>query len=318
MSSEPRESDVPLATDAMLSQDTPLDAMPPRTTLDLGELEGDPAVAFRRTLGMFATGVTVLTTSVDGQVPGMTVNAFMSVSLAPPLVLVSIDHRARMLDVLREGVPLGVSVLAESQRREADYFARRPVEGFEPTFVMVDDTPLVEGALAQLAGRIVRSYWGGDHSLFLVQVTYARYGEGTPLLFHGGRYQRLVTEAKVLAALPPELLEPLLASGEERRFAPGTTIMRRGEPGDDLLLVLEGSVLVARPGKQVVLGPGEIVGELEVLSQSVGGRFADIEAVDEVRGLVVSRDQLRAALVAHPDAALALLEVLADRFRETA
>ena len=54
------------------------------------------------------------------------------------------------------------------------------------------------------------------------------------------------------------------------------------------------------------------------MSQSVGGRFADIEAVDEVRGLVVSRDQLRAALVAHPDAALALLEVLADRFRETA
>src|SRR5262245_64039155 len=73
------------------------DAAPAAEALELGAgLEGDPALAFRRTLGMFATGVTVLTTRLGEQVHGMTANAFMSVSLQPPLVLVSIDRRARL------------------------------------------------------------------------------------------------------------------------------------------------------------------------------------------------------------------------------
>lgn len=315
MSTGPQEFDISLSTGAVLSE-SPFDEIPAPVTLDIGGLEGDPALAFRRTLGMFTTGVTVLTTTVGEQVHGMTANAFMSVSLRPPLVLVSIDRRARMLAMLHEGSPLGVSVLAEHQRRESDFYAGRPVDGFEPTFAMVGDTPLVEGALAQLTGRIVRSYWGGDHSLFLAQVAHARYGEGTPLLFHGGRYERLVTDPKVLSALPPELLAQVVENGEERAFADGATIMRRGDRGDAVFVVLEGAVRVTRPGKEIVLGPGEIVGELEVLSPTANGRIADIEAVGPVRGLSISRADLRAALVAHPDAALALLEVLADRFRE--
>jgi hypothetical protein len=218
--------------------------------------------------------------------------------------------------MLHEGSPLGVSVLAEGQHRESDYFAHRAVEGFEPSFAIVDGTPLVEGALAQFAGRIVRSYWGGDHSLFLSQVGYARVGQGTPLLFHGGRYTRLVNEEHVLGALPNELREPLFESGVERRFADGTQIMRRGEPGDSLIVVLEGEVQVARPGRQLILGPGEIVGELEVLSPGASGRFADIIAIGEVRALLVERDALRAALLARPEASLALLEILVERFRE--
>jgi flavin reductase (DIM6/NTAB) family NADH-FMN oxidoreductase RutF len=315
VSEQPVEFDVPLSTGAVLSE-SPFEAIPASVPLDVGGLEGDPALAFRRTLGMFATGVTVLTTTVGEQVHGMTANAFMSVSLRPPLVLVSIDRRARMLAMLHEGSPLGVSVLAEHQRRESDFFAGRPVDGFEPTFALIDAVPLVDGALAQLAGRIVRSYWGGDHSLFVAQVEHARYGEGTPLLFHGGRYERLVTDPKVFSALPAELLEPLVRSGEERTFPAGELIMRKGERGEELLVVLEGRVRVLRANRQIELGPGEIVGELEVLSPSEGGRIADIEALDDVRALVVARDDLRAALVAQPDAALALLEVLADRFRE--
>jgi flavin reductase (DIM6/NTAB) family NADH-FMN oxidoreductase RutF len=156
------------------------------------ELGDDPRVALRRCAGMFTTGVTVITTRVREQVHGMTANAFMSVSLEPPLVLISVDRRAKMCALLHEGNRYGVSVLAEAQSALSDRFAGRPgTEGPEPRFEIVHDTPLVEGALAHFVARVARSYWGGDHSLFLGRVEYARYGEGTPLLFHGGRYERL-------------------------------------------------------------------------------------------------------------------------------
>jgi flavin reductase (DIM6/NTAB) family NADH-FMN oxidoreductase RutF len=295
------------------------DAIPSAEELELGAgLEGDPAIAFRRTLGMFATGVTVLTTRTGETVHGMTANAFMSVSLRPPLVLVSVDRRARMSNLLHEGTRMGVNVLEARQEALSDHFAGRAVEGTpEPRFELVHDTPLVEGAIAHLVTRVVRSYWGGDHSLFLAQVVYARYGEGEPLLFHGGRYERLVRDPRVFSALPQELLEPILALGQERDYEDGATIMRRGDPGDELMLVVEGTVRVERPGRSLILGRGELIGEIEVLDP-VGSRIADITAVGPVRCVVVTREKLIAALEADPRAALGLIEVLAARFRETA
>lgn len=294
-------------------------AAPGAEALDVAEgLDGDPAIAFRRTLGMFATGVTVLTTRAGDQVHGMTANAFMSVSLRPPLVLVSIDRRARMCSLLHEGTRLGINVLEAGQAELSDHFAGRAGEGHEePRFELVHETPLVEGALAHLVARVVRSYWGGDHSLFLGQVEYARYGEGEPLLFHGGRYERLVRDPRVFAALPQELFEPILALGQERTYQDGETIMRRGEPGAELMLILEGAVRVERPGRTLVLGEGDLVGEIEVLDP-VGSRIADIHAVGSVRCIVVTREALVSALVADPRAAVGLIEVLASRFRETA
>jgi flavin reductase (DIM6/NTAB) family NADH-FMN oxidoreductase RutF len=308
----PREFDVPLT-------ESPFADVPERAELELGEgLDGDPAVAFRRTLGMFATGVTVITTRTGDQVHGMTANAFMSVSLQPPLVLISIDRRAKMSGLLHEGTRYGVNVLEASQTALSDRFAGRVGdEGAEPIFHIVRDTPLVEGALAHIVARVVRSYWGGDHSLFVGQVEYARYGEGTPLLFHGGRYETLVADQRVLSALPPELLQPLLATGEEVAFADGDFVMRRGEPGDSLLLVLDGTVRVDRPGRQLELGPGNLVGEIEVLAPGAG-RIADVTAVGPVLCIAVSRDVLLSALEAKPRAAIALVELLAGRFRETA
>ena len=166
---------------------------------------------------MFATGVTVITTRVGEQVHGMTANAFMSVSLRPPLVLISVDRRAKLNALLREGAHFGVSVLEERQTALSDRFAGRPRDDDAgAAFEIVRDTPLVEGALAHLVARVVRCYWGGDHSLFLGQVEYVRYGEGTPLLFHGGRYERVVRDPHVFSELPTELLEPLIAAGVER------------------------------------------------------------------------------------------------------
>ena len=156
---------------------------------DVGDGQ-DPALALRSTLGMFATGVTVITALKDEQVHGMTANAFMSVSLEPPLVLISVDRRTKMCGFLHEGMHYGVSVLCATQAALSDRFAGRSSEE-EPRFAIVKETPLVEGALAHFVARVERSYWGGDHSLFLGRVEYARQNEGTPLLFHGGRYEKL-------------------------------------------------------------------------------------------------------------------------------
>ena len=295
------------------------DEAPSRSELELGAgLDGDPALAFRRTLGMFATGVTVLTARVAEQVHGMTANAFMSVSLSPPLVLVSIDRRAKMGALMHEGTRFGVSVLEAHQTDLSDRFAGRVADDVpEPTFEIVHETPLVAGALAHLVARVVRSYWGGDHSLFLGQVEFAHYGEGRPLLFHGGRYERLVDDPRVFSMLPRELLDPIMALGSERSYEDGAAVMSVGEPGDELMLVLEGTVRVRRPGRDMTVGVGELIGEIEVLDPG-GGRIADITAEGPVRCLAVSRDSLLAALEADPRAAIALIEVLAERFRETA
>ena len=299
--------------------ESPFEDVPEPELLESGSgPESDPSVEFRRTLGMFATGVTVITTLSDEQVHGMTANAFMSVSLKPPLILISVDRRAKMNGLLREGTRYGVSVLEEHQTALSDRFAGRIVDDApEPLFEIVRETPLVEGALAHLVARVVRSYWGGDHSLFLGQVEYVRYGEGTPLLFHGGRYERVVRDPHIFSELPRELLDPLVASGSERTFDDGERLMERGEPGVTLYLLTQGYVRVVRPGRTVRMGPGELVGEIEILDPGEG-RLADVIAEGHVRAIAVAQDDLRAALEAQPTAAWALLGVLASRFRESA
>lgn len=308
-----RGGSVPGALEGL--NDSAFDDVPSVEPIDIGDLEGDPAIAFRRTLGMFATGVTVLTTRVEDHVHGMTANAFMSVSLRPPLVLISLDRKARMCGMLHEGSRYGVSVLAQGQSDFSETYARSARDGPEPEFVVVRETPLVEGALAHLVARVVRTYWGGDHSLFLGHVEYARYGEGEPLLFHGGRYERLLGEPELFSRLPRELLDQLLRLGSEVHFAAGQTLMRQGEASDTLMLVTSGEVRVDRTGRSLSLGTGALIGEIEVLDPGAG-RMATITAETDTTCVVVTRAELHEGLAADPRAAIALLGVLASRFRE--
>jgi flavin reductase (DIM6/NTAB) family NADH-FMN oxidoreductase RutF len=294
----------------------------PDDTADADELEiagepgQDPAAAFRRTLGMFATGVTVITTQDGEQVHGMTANAFMSVSLRPPLVVISVDRRAKMHALLHEGRRYGISVLADEQRSLSDRFAGRTTEGTEEVgFDLVHDTPLVRGALAHLVARVVRSNWGGDHSLFVGQVEYARYGEGRPLLFQGGRYQHLLERAPVFSSLPPEILAVITAEGVERTFEPGEFVVREGEPGDELFVIIEGEARVERKGSALsTFGEGEFFGEIAVIDGRP--RSADVVAVSPLRALAISRDLVRSTVEREPRAAWAMLEVLAGRLRD--
>jgi flavin reductase (DIM6/NTAB) family NADH-FMN oxidoreductase RutF len=281
-----------------------------------GEPGQDPAAAFRRTLGMFATGVTVVTTQAGDQVHGMTANAFMSVSLRPPLVVISVDRRAKMHALLHEGRRYGISVLADEQRALSDRFAGRTAEGTEEVeFDLVHETPLVRGALAHLVARVVRSNWGGDHSLFVGQVEYARYGEGQPLLFQGGRYQHLLERAPLFSALPPEILDMITSGGVERTFEAGEFVVHEGDPGDELFVILEGEARVERKGSPLAMfGPGEFFGEVAVIDGRP--RSAGVVAASPLRALAVSRVLVRSTIEREPRAAWAMLEVLAGRLRD--
>jgi flavin reductase (DIM6/NTAB) family NADH-FMN oxidoreductase RutF len=265
---------------------------------------------------MFATGVTVVTTQAGDQVHGMTANAFMSVSLRPPLVVISVDRRAKMHALHHEGRRYGISVLADEQRGLSDRFAGRTGEGTEEVeFDLVHETPLVRGALAHLVARVVRSDWGGDHSLFVGQVEYARYGEGQPLLFQGGRYQHLLERAPVFSSLPPEILKVITAEGVERTFDPGEFVVREGDPGDELFVIVEGEARVERKGSALAtFGPGEFFGEVAVIDGRP--RSADVVAVSPLRALAISRELVRSTIEREPRAAWAMLEVLAGRLRD--
>jgi len=150
------------------------------------------ARTFRNALGRFATGVTVVTAAVDGGVHGMTANAFTSVSLDPPLVLVSIGRQARMHAHLQPPRPFGVSVLSQDQSYHAWHFAGRALEGWQPAFAWHDGVPLIADALAHFVCRLETTYPGGDHTLFLARVAHLWHRDGSPLTFYRGHFFGLI------------------------------------------------------------------------------------------------------------------------------
>ena len=152
---------------------------------------------FRSALGRFATGVTVVTTAREGEVHAMTANAFTSVSLDPPLVLVSIDHRTRMHELLPDTRHFGVSVLAHDQERTAWHFAGRPMTDAGDLFVWEGDVPLVRGAIAHVACTLYDARRAGDHTLYLGEVQSIAERPGQPLLFHGGQFGRMSPEPEL-------------------------------------------------------------------------------------------------------------------------
>jgi flavin reductase (DIM6/NTAB) family NADH-FMN oxidoreductase RutF len=151
---------------------------------------------FRNTLGHFATGVTIITTEVEGQVHGMTANAFVSVSLNPPLILVSVDNRARMFNYLMVSGRYGVSILTEEQETFSNHFAGRPVDGLEIPFVKKKGVSLLDGAVAHLVANLVQAIPAGDHTLYLGQVEYLAWQDERPLLFYAGQYRQLNKKPK--------------------------------------------------------------------------------------------------------------------------
>lgn len=167
-----------------------------KNTMSLNQAE------FRKAMGQFATGVTIVTVDLDGEVHGMTANAFASVSLDPLLVLVCVDHSARTHAHLHAKKRFGINVLCENQRSISEYYARpeyahdraEALAGarFERT---QHGTPVLHGALAYLECKLVSTQEAGDHTIFIAEVEDVVVREGKPLLFFRGTYRHIRDDA---------------------------------------------------------------------------------------------------------------------------
>ncbi len=159
----------------------------------------DQKQEFRKALGRFASGITVITVAKDdgNDVHGMTANSFASVSLVPPQVLVCIGEKARALELLRAAGRFGVTVLREDQQSLSDYFAYGPQDPAEAARAGVRfrrsarNTPLLEGGLATLDCKVVAAHRSGDHTIFVGEVEEMSWTEGNPLLYFAGQYRKL-------------------------------------------------------------------------------------------------------------------------------
>jgi flavin reductase (DIM6/NTAB) family NADH-FMN oxidoreductase RutF len=153
----------------------------------------DPA-EFRRILGHWGTGVAVVTTRRgDGQPWGLTANAFASVSLEPPLVLVCVDLTSDTHGDLRTAGAFAVSVLAADQERLARRFADTQERGkFQGVAWREEATgaPILEDAVAWVDCRVWAEYPAGDHTIFVGQVVAGDADDRPPLLYYRGGYGR--------------------------------------------------------------------------------------------------------------------------------
>lgn len=149
----------------------------------------------RNTLGLFATGVTVVTTTgaEGGELVGITANSFSSLSLEPPLILWSLALKSPNLPAFTEGRDFAINILERRQDALAMQFARPADDKFAGVSHRLNDAgvPLLDDALAQLECRVEFTRVAGDHLLIVGRVLAFHTAEGEPLLFYQGGFQRL-------------------------------------------------------------------------------------------------------------------------------
>lgn len=145
--------------------------------------------AFRNAMGKFATGVTVITTVLGDEIHGMTANAFMSVSMDPKLITVSVDERAHMHEKIQKAAHFAVSVLGEEQTETSMHFAgQKKQQNVE--FAWLHGMPVIKDALANIVCELYNSYKVGDHTLYIGKVTDIETRQGDPLVFYQGKYMK--------------------------------------------------------------------------------------------------------------------------------
>lgn len=170
---------------------------------------------FRQIMGNFATGVTVVTTRSQGVLAGITVNAFCSVSLNPPLVLVCIDYSSNTLPLLRESKIFAVNMLTAEQESLSRCFSSISDERTEnfchaQYHTVVTGAPVIDGSLAFVDARVVAEYPGGDHTIFIGQVE--ALGAHGSIAFASEQGETLIdgTQQALNELISPDEAHPLL------------------------------------------------------------------------------------------------------------
>lgn len=158
------------------------------------------AAAFRRCLGHFATGVTVVTTEIDGQSFGVTANSFSSVSLEPPLVLWSIGRTSRSFEAFQRADKFAINILSQEQLEFCRNFSNRGADKFANGKWSSGrlGLPILDGVVAYLECSCYSRHDGGDHIIMIGKVQHFVYTQGDPLVFLHGDYR---STGHVLTAL---------------------------------------------------------------------------------------------------------------------
>lgn len=284
--------------------------------------EGNPADAtdgFRRTLGEFATGVTVITTFVDGEPYGLTSNSFASVSMSPPLVLWSIKYESQSFPAFESCSHFAVNVLSDDQMDLSQRFAKSgpgKFDGLQWT-KGAGGAPLLPETTASFECGLATTYDGGDHLILLGQVDRFRRYDRQPLLFAKGRYAvsvdhpatRVFTEG-VEDSDQPALEENLLSIGMVRAYSVIAARLEAGRKSAGVGL----SLMQARMLQAVRTYPGR---RLDRLTHEL---FLDLKSCQDVLTSVVGLGLLSVAedgAITLTAAGRARLQAIIDHARES-
>jgi flavin reductase (DIM6/NTAB) family NADH-FMN oxidoreductase RutF len=182
---------------------------------------------FRQVMGRFATGVTVVTTHDHGTPAGLTVNAFASLSLNPPLVLICVDLTSRVLPIIRESGIFAVNILTEEQEHLSSCFATPSADRYEHFCyaeyqTVATGAPILKDTLAFIDTRVVAEYPGGDHVIFIGQVE--AMGTAGEIVFADDTAPTHSAISNSLATITdPEALPLGYYRGQYRHLAPNYT-----------------------------------------------------------------------------------------------
>ena len=151
----------------------------------------------RNAMGLFATGVTVITTKDTAGKPfGLTANAFSSLSLDPPMLLICVDKGVDCYNCFEESKVFAVNFLSLGQEELSTRFATKGIEKFEGLSYSVGElgVALLDGALAHFECTVAHAYEGGDHTIYVGEVQKLVTSPGDPLLFYQGKYRSLAPQ----------------------------------------------------------------------------------------------------------------------------
>ncbi|SDB89865.1 NADH-FMN oxidoreductase RutF, flavin reductase (DIM6/NTAB) family [Pelagirhabdus alkalitolerans] len=146
---------------------------------------------FKQAMSQFATGITVVSAEENKEVKGITVNAFMSLSLDPMLIAISLQNKANMIQTLENTDQFGISILKDDQQEESMIFANQKKPEQPVSFDYVNQTPVIPNALVQIVCEKESVVEAGDHTIVIAKVNEINNDTGKPLIYFGGHYQAL-------------------------------------------------------------------------------------------------------------------------------